>query len=249
MSSAANIVEVAALVGDTARATILAALMEGQSLTSGELACLARISKSTASEHLAKLVGARLVAASAQGRCRYYRIGSPLVAQMLESIGTVAAFEVPARFTPRSARDDRMRLARTCYDHLAGHVGVAIADFLLRQGHIALSEDGGEVTASGMAFLGRFGLDLSASLSPGRRLFCKPCLDSTERRVHLAGRLGVALACRCFERGWLVRRPGDRAVEVTGAGVAGFRDWFDCDAETPSRLRAPTAIDASIEGC
>ena len=238
MSSAANIVEVAALVGDTARATMLAALMEGQSLTGGELACLAGISKSTASEHLSKLVGARLVAASAQGRCRYYRIGSPLVAQMLESIGTVAAFEVPARFTPRSARDDRMRLARTCYDYLAGRVGVAITDVLVRRGHIALSEDGGEVSASGLAFLDGFGVDLSAPPSSGRRLFCKPCLDWTERRVHLAGRLGAALACRCFERGWLVRRPGDRTVEVTRAGVAGFRDWFECDAETPSRLTA-----------
>ena len=233
MFSAANIVEVAALVGDTARATMLAALMEGQSLTGIELAGLAGISKSTASEHLAKLVAARLVKVSAEGRCRYYRIGSPLVAQMLESIGTVAAYEVPARFTPRSARDDRMRLARTCYDHLAGRVGVAITEFLVRRGHIALTDDGGEVSASGLAFLDDFGIDMAAP-HPSRRIFCKPCLDWTERKVHLAGWLGAALACRCFELGWFVRRPGNRALELTDIGTVGLRSRFDYDVGRPA---------------
>jgi DNA-binding transcriptional ArsR family regulator len=113
MVAAANMVEVAALVGDTARATILAALMNGQALTSSELAHLAHVSRSTASEHLAKLVRARLIAVSKKRRYRYYRIASPLVARMLESIKAVAAIEVPPRYQPRSKQEDRLRFART----------------------------------------------------------------------------------------------------------------------------------------
>src|SRR5207253_8816409 len=135
------------LVGDTARATMLAALMGGQALTASELAFLARISRPTASEHLARLVEARLIALTRQGRYSYYRIASPLVARMLESIIAVAAIEVPARYyQPRSMQDEALRFARTCYDHLAGQVGVAIADALMANGHIVLAEDGGEVT-------------------------------------------------------------------------------------------------------
>src|SRR3954447_10345578 len=146
MVAAANLVEVAALVGDTARATMLAALMGGQALTGSELAYLARIARPTASEHLMRLVEARLLAVTRQGRFRYYRIASPLVAQMLESIKAVAALEVPARYQPRSLRDDAQRFARTCYNHLAGQLGVAIADALAADGHIVLADDGGEVT-------------------------------------------------------------------------------------------------------
>ncbi len=125
MVAAANMVEIAALVGDTARATILAALMGGQALTSSELAGLARVSRATASEHLSKLTKARLLAVTQKRRNRYYRIASPLVAKMLEN-KAVAALETPPRYQPRSAPDDALRFARTCYDHLAGHLGVAI---------------------------------------------------------------------------------------------------------------------------
>src|SRR5207253_3863318 len=138
------------LVGDTARATMLAALMGGQALTASELAFLARISRPTASEHLARLVEARLIALTRQGRYRYYRIASPMVARMLESIIAVAAIEVPARHQPRSIRDEALHFARTCYDHLAGQLGVAIADALVANGYIVLGEDGGAVTDSGV---------------------------------------------------------------------------------------------------
>ena len=134
MSAAANMVEVAALVGDTARATMLAALMGGQALTASELADLAHVTRATASGHLAKLAAARLVTATSKRRFRYYRLASPLVARMLESIKLVAALEVPARYQPRSARDDAERFARTCYDHIAGRLGVAIADALVDGG-------------------------------------------------------------------------------------------------------------------
>jgi DNA-binding transcriptional ArsR family regulator len=125
MVAAANLVEVAALVGDTARATILAALMGGQSLTGGELAFFAGVSRSTASEHLAKLVGARLVAVKEMWRFHCYRIASPPVASMLESTKAAAAIKVPPRYRPRSARYEALRYARTCHDHIAGRLGVA----------------------------------------------------------------------------------------------------------------------------
>jgi len=149
MVAAANMVEVAALVGDTARATMLAALMGGQALTSSELAALGHISRPTASEHLAKMVAARLLTVTQKRRNRYYRIASPLVARMLESIKAVAALETPARYQPRSARDDALRLARTCYDHLAGQLGVASADAMTARQHLLLDEDGGAVTRDG----------------------------------------------------------------------------------------------------
>ena len=125
---AANMVEVAALVGDTARATMLAALMGGESLTGSELAFLARVSRPTASEHLSKLVAARLLTVSKKRRFNYYRIASPLVAQMLESMIAVAAIEVPPRHQPRSAAEERLRFARTCFDHLAGRLGVPLRE-------------------------------------------------------------------------------------------------------------------------
>jgi DNA-binding transcriptional ArsR family regulator len=157
MTAAANMVEVAALVGDTARATMLAALMGGQALTASELAALAHISRSTASGHLGKLTAARLLSVTQKRRNRYYRIASPLVAKMLESIKAVAALETPARYQPRSAQDDALRLARTCYDHLAGRLGVAIADALVAKRYVVLSEEGGEVTPAGARFLAKFG--------------------------------------------------------------------------------------------
>jgi len=224
-------VEVAALVGDTARATMLAALMGGQALTASELAYLAGVSRPTASEHLVKLVTARLIALTRQGRFRYYRIASPLVARMLESIIAVAAIEVPPRYQPRSARDDALRFARTCYDHLAGRLGVAIADALVERDALVLTPDGGELTPAGVRLLTAFGADLAP---PGsRRIFCRPCLDWSERRYHVAGHVGAeicraasssagcsagATRARCASR-----RPAPSALRKTFGVVLGDR--------------------------
>jgi hypothetical protein len=206
MVAAANMVEVAALVGDTARA---------------------RIAKSTASGHLTKLVRARLLAVTQKRRNRYYRIASPLVAKMLESIKAVAAIDVPPRYQPRSTQDDRLRFARTCYDHLAGQLGVAIADALVSKGYVVLTDadDGGEVTDSGARFLSGFGAEL-ASNSRSRRIFCRPCLDWSERRYHVAGLVGTEIMRRCVELGWLRRDRDTRAVRVTSTGQIGLRDVF-----------------------
>jgi DNA-binding transcriptional ArsR family regulator len=228
--AAANMVEVAALVGDTARATMLAALMSGQALTSSELASLAHISRPTASGHLSKLVTARLLAVSQKRRNRYYRIASPLVAKMLESIKAVAAIETPARHRPRSAQDDALRFARTCYDHLAGRLGVAIADALVTRRFIVLTEDGGAVTPAGARFLAEFGADLD-SKSAGRRIFCRACLDWSERRYHVAGFVGAEIWRRCLELGWLARQRDSRTVHVTTAGRRGLRDTLGVKLE------------------
>jgi DNA-binding transcriptional ArsR family regulator len=236
MVAAANMVEVAALVGDTARATILAALMGGQALTGSELAFLARISRPTASEHLTKLVEARLIAVTKKRRYRYYRIASPLVARMLESIKAVAAIEAPPRYEPRSAQDDALRFARTCYDHLAGQLGVAISDVLVANGHIILTEEGGEVTDAGSRFLTRLGADLT-SKSRSRRIFCRPCLDWSERRHHVAGLVGSEIWRRCLELDWLTRRRDTRAVWVTSAGRTGLFEAFGLDLNQLETIR------------
>jgi DNA-binding transcriptional ArsR family regulator len=234
MVAAANMVEIAALVGDTARATMLAALMGGQALTSSELAALAHVSRSTASEHLSKLVGARLLAVTQKRRNRYYRIASPLVARMLEGIKAVAAIETPSRHRPRSARDDALRFARTCYDHLAGKLGVEITDALVAQHFIVLTEEGGEVTKAGAQFFTRFGIALDSPLG-SRRIFCRACLDWSERRYHVAGFVGAEIWRRCLELGWLARRRDTRALRVTPAGRRGLRENLGINLDLEDR--------------
>ena len=243
-------VEIAALVGDTARATMLSALMGGQALTSSELAALANVSRSTTSGHLNKLVRARLLAVTQKRRNRYYRIASPLVARMLESIRTVAAIETPARYHPRSARDDALRFARTCYDHLAGELGVAIADALVARGFVLLAEDGGEVTEAGARFFSRFGADLKSPVG-SRRIFCRACLDWSERRYHVAGFVGAEIWRRCLELGWLARRRDTRAIMVTAIGRRGLRDTFGIDLESERRapLQARRELVKSLPRC
>jgi hypothetical protein len=184
---------------------------------------LAHISRPTASGHLGKLVAARLLTVSRKRRHSYYRIASPLVARMLESIKAVAAIETPARYQPRSAQDEALRFARTCYDHLAGKLGVAIADALLVRRFIVLSDEGGAVTAAGARFLTKFGIDLNTK-SAGRRIFCRACLDWSERRYHVAGFIGAEIRHRAIELGWLARQRDTRAVQVTAAGRRGLRD-------------------------
>jgi DNA-binding transcriptional ArsR family regulator/ribosomal protein S19E (S16A) len=202
---------------------MLAALMGGQSLTATELAYCANIARSTASGHLSKLVSARLLTVTRKRRFSYYRIASPLVATMLESIKLVAAIEVPPRHQPRSAHDDALCFARSCYDHLAGRVGVAITDALVAMGHISLTDEGGEVTASGARFLSAFGADL---MPRTRRIFCQPCLDWTERRYHLKGLVGAGILNRLLELGWLKRVSGSRALRLTPSGRAGLSEIF-----------------------
>jgi DNA-binding transcriptional ArsR family regulator len=224
MTEDARIAEVAALVGDPARANILAALMGGRALTAGELVHATRVSPQTTSGHLGKLTDGRLIACAKQGRHRYYRIATPHVAEMLESIMAVVA-DAPPRYRPPSKLDEAMRVARTCYDHFAGKLGVGITDALCALGHVTLSDGAGELSESGVVFFEKFGIDLAAARSR-RRIFCRPCLDWTERRPHLGGMVGAVLAQRCFDLKWVLRTRDSRALIVTPAGRRGLSDMF-----------------------
>lgn len=241
MSDSNRIAVTAALLGDPARANMLAALMDGRALTAKELAYAAHVTPQTASGHLAKLSDGGLLAGEKQGRHRYYRLASPLVGQMLEGVMAVSGPEVPRATTWRGG--EALRTARTCYDHLAGRLGVALSDALTDRGHVALGADGGEVTEAGLRFLSEFG----ATPATGRRVFCRPCLDWSERRPHLAGRVGAALACRCFELGWIKRQRDTRAVAITSAGREGLSCTFgitlDDDARTPAGGERPVFAD------
>jgi len=232
MVSQLELAEVAALVGDPARANMLMALSDGRALTATELAFLARITPQTASGHLAKLVGGRLLAVAKQGRHRYFRLASPLVGRMLESINAMASIEGPPRHRARSSADDAIRRARFCYDHLAGKLGVSLADALVERGHVEFGEDGGVVTPAGSEFLSGFGVGLATRT---RRAFCRPCIDWSERRPHIAGAVGAALASRCFDLGWLQRIRDTRAVTVTAKGRTGLRETFGIDFAPPQR--------------
>ena len=230
MTEAVNLVEVAALVGDTARATMLAALMGGRAMTSCDLATVSNVNKSTMSEHLAKLEAANLVSVAADGRFKYYRIASPRIAAMMESMLAVAAIDTPQRYRPRSAEDAALRNARTCFDHLAGTLGVRLADAMISAGHIELAADGGEVTDAGIAFFRKQRVDLDVGRT--KRVFCRPCLDWSERRYHVAGLVGAALCNMCFARKWIKRVHGTRAVSVTSIGRRGFQDHSDFDVKS-----------------
>jgi DNA-binding transcriptional ArsR family regulator len=231
-----DLAEIGALVGDPARANILAALADGRALTATELAYVARVTPQTTSGHLARLTAANLLALARQGRHRYYRLASPLVAQMLESIMVVGAVQLPPRRRLPSRVDDAMRRARTCYDHLAGRLGVGLAEALAAGGRIVLGEDGGEVTADGMRFLAEFGA-LPLPRPGSRRPFCRACLDWSERRWHIAGAVGAGLCRRAFELGWIERRRDSRAVAVTAAGRQGFAETFGLVLEQPPQDR------------
>jgi DNA-binding transcriptional ArsR family regulator len=224
MTTAASLAATAALVGDPARAGMLGALLGGRALTATELAVIAGVTPQTASGHLGRLVEGRLLAVARQGRHRYFRLAGPAVARMLESI-LVAAPDgeaAPRRATPRIS--PALREARTCYDHLAGRLGVGLADALVARGLVVLGEEAGEATQAGRAWLADFGLP--AGPTRKRRLFCRPCLDWSERRPHLAGELGAALCDRCEELGWIARVPGSRVVTVTPSGRRGFTAAF-----------------------
>jgi DNA-binding transcriptional ArsR family regulator len=235
MSSNTAFAEIASLAGDPARAAMLNALMDGRALTASELAETAGVTPQTASGHLARLATAGLLTIEKQGRHRYHRLATPAIARMMEGIMQVAsALNPPKRAVVVGPRDAAMRTARTCYDHLAGRWAVAVADSLVAGGHVELDSDGGVLTGKGAALLKRLGITLGdASAAPGhrhRRMLCRPCLDWSERRPHLAGTVGAALLDHYLDKGWVRRLKGTRAVEITPKGQRGFRETFGVSA-------------------
>lgn len=206
------------------RATMLLALLGGRPLTAGELASRAGISASLASSHLSKLLDGGLVTVSQQGRERHYRLAGPQVAEVMEAMLTLAP-DRAATTMRESTRGRALRGARTCYDHLAGALGVALTDSLERQRLIEPGDGAYALTGTGERRLSALGIDAGA-LREERRAFARPCLDWTERRPHLAGALGAAIAHHALDRKWLRQVPGTRALRVTDDGRRGFLDEF-----------------------
>ncbi|NIJ22210.1 DNA-binding transcriptional ArsR family regulator [Sphingomonas naasensis] len=231
MLTTANVAEIAGLVGEPARAAMLLALMEGRALSAGELARAAGVAAPTASGHLGRMDAAGLLAIERQGRHRYHRLASPAVAAMLESIMAVAGQAVRRPVVRTGPRDAALRRARTCYDHLAGRIAVAVADRMIARGGLELSADGGVLTGRGEALLRAIGADPDAirAASRGRRTWCRPCMDWSERRPHLGGAVGAALLDAYLGNGWMRRVQGSRAVTVTPAGRLALDRAFGFD--------------------
>jgi DNA-binding transcriptional ArsR family regulator len=225
MPGDADIAAVASVLADRSRAAICQTLLDGRFRTAGELARAAAIMPSTASEHLSRLLSGGFVEVTRQGRHRYYRLTGPQIGHMLESIVSVAN-AAPPRYRPRTRREEHWRKARTCYDHFAGLLGVGIADSLSAHGHLVLADEGGDVTASGEKLLLKLGVEIDIARA-GRRVFCRPCLDWTERRPHLGGAIGAALATRCFELGWVERMRDKRGLNITPKGERGLLEVFE----------------------
>jgi DNA-binding transcriptional ArsR family regulator len=233
-----DIASVGALVADRGRCRILLALGDGRALPASRLAAEAGVSPATASSHLAKLTGAGLLAVEAHGRHRYYRLAGPAVGELIEALQRLAP-AAPVRSLRQGTRAQALRSARTCYDHLAGRLGVGVMSALLERGHLvggdgtfdpAVAERDQRtgygydidyaVTGSGTEFLAGFGL----RSAPGRPV--RYCIDWSEQRHHLAGALGRDLLARFTEMDWLRRTDATRAVRVTDEGRAGLRDTF-----------------------
>ncbi len=243
MASTAKFAAIAALAGDPARAAMLQAMMDGRALTASELAHVAGIAPQTASSHLAQLADGGLLAVEKQGRHRYHRLATPSVARLMESIMRVAAeLAPPPKPLVVGPRDAALRAARTCYDHLAGRLGVALADALIDAGHVELSDEAGIVAPSGLTLFGRMGIEVTqlgaAQSAKSRRVLCRPCLDWSERRPHLAGALGAALCRLSFDKGWVRRVDGTRAVTVTPKGERALRETLGVRLNYPLSLRA-----------
>ncbi len=224
MSETLDIARVGALMGDPSRAAMLMALMSGEALTAGELAFRAGVALPTASGHLAQLADGGLLAVAKQGRHRYYRLAGPEVAHAVETLSDLAIQVFPSRRRVMP-EDAPLRRARTCYDHLAGRLGVALADGLVEHRVLRRADDGLALVrrGSGEELLHSWGIDV-ASLETSRRPMVRTCIDWTERRPHLAGALGAAIVDRFLDAGWIRRRRDDRAVSVTPLGQRRLRE-------------------------
>jgi len=237
----ANIAVPAALIADPARASILMALMDGRAHPASTLAYAANLSPQAASNHLARLLDGGMVLVETEGRHRYYRLARPEIAAALEALQALAP-RVRAIDEPRSPEARRLRAARSCYDHLAGRLGVAIAQAMEARGLLSTpaNEPAGKLyglTEAGTKWFAELGIAPPPAGHRGKPA-ARRCLDWTERRHHLAGPLGAALLRRLVELGWVVRAPGSRAVTVTPAGAEGLRRSLGIEWDVAGIIRA-----------
>ncbi len=209
--------EIASTIGEPARARILMCLMDGQARTSTELAVVAQVGPSTASAHLHRLRGSGLVTVLQQGKHRYYSLGGPDVASMLEQMSVLAG---RAKKRPANTAQDRLRAARSCYDHFAGMLGVALHDRFTEMQWLVQGDsehEAYELSAQGTKVFSDLGIDLDAVRARHRR-FARGCLDWSERRFHLGGALGAALLSHARKRKWVFQELDSRILRVTDLG-------------------------------
>lgn len=217
---------VAGAIAEPARARMLCCLMDGHARTSTELAVVAEVSPSTASVHLARLKDQQLVNVLAQGRHRYYTLAGGDVAAALEALLRVAGLPRPA-FVPNTP--DRLRKARTCYDHMAGTVAVGLHDYMAQHGWLVhVAEGGYHLSAAGTSGMEALGLEVEPVLNARRRFACA-CLDWSERKPHLGGALGAALLDLMVRKRWVERDLDSRALGITADGKRQFRRTFGLD--------------------
>ncbi len=224
MANTPDIAQIAALIGDAARAKVLTALMADRALTATELAQIADVTKQTISAHLSKLLNARLIGVQVQGRHRYFRLADAQVAHLIESLMGVTYRDRVQPDIQSGPALPALRKARTCYDHLAGELAVQICEAMTASRVLIAHHDGITLSARGRGFFREFGIDAEA-LTNDRRFACRTCMDWSERRFHLAGRMGAELLKRVFDLGWARRQKNSRAVLFT---VHGERALLDC---------------------
>lgn len=224
MQSNTAFAEIAALIGDSSRAAMLVSLLGGIALPAGHLARAAWISPQTASTHLAKMVNAGLLLQESYGRHKYFRLANSEVAHALEALQAISPPKA-VRSLRESNQLHALQFARTCYDHLAGKVGVALTDRLLEIRLLEKCEKEFILSAEGKAKLYKFGVEVEKN-PKSRRCFARQCLDWSERRCHLAGSLGASLTKRLFELKWIESLPDGRAVRITDTGIKGLLAEF-----------------------
>jgi DNA-binding transcriptional ArsR family regulator len=217
----------ASAIADPARAAMLDALLDGAPRSAGALAREAAVAPSTASHHLRRLLDAGLVVVAPDGRRRAFRLARPEVADALEALALVSPPRT-ARTLRRATRAQAERAARTCYDHLAGALGVAVCDALLAAG--AIAPNGERAYALGPGADEAFAAIGVTPPAPTRRTYARPCVDWSERRPHLAGALGATVAETLLDRRWVARVRGSRALLITDAGRAGLRGGLGLEA-------------------
>jgi DNA-binding transcriptional ArsR family regulator len=230
MKDGPNIARIASLLGDSARADALTALLADRALTATELAAIAGVTKQTMSAHLSKLLQASLIAVDRQGRHRYFRLADEDVGGLLESLMGVA-FRTGAVRLVSSPREPALRKARVCYDHLAGELGVLAYESLLRNDRLTMSAQGLRPSVSGAQWFKNIGIDTELAMRQ-RRSYCRPCMDWSERRYHLAGSLGAALLSRVCDLGWAKRDKASRVVRFNANGERRFRDLVNAKRNT-----------------
>ncbi|WP_417515962.1 ArsR/SmtB family transcription factor [Minwuia sp.] len=224
MKEGPDIALLGSLIGDPGRANMLTALMSGKALTATELAAEAGVTVQTASSHLSRLQEGGLIQQRRQGRHRYFSLADDDVGALLESMMGIAARRGHTR-TRTGPKDPALRRARVCYDHLAGELAVRMFDSLHSRSLIISHDDRIALTGAGERFVADFGIDLP-DMGRTRRPMCRPCLDWSARRTHLAGSLGAAFLTRFQTLGWAAREPGSRVVRFSRRGEASFLERF-----------------------